>query len=168
MAEPTGGEAVVHLDAAGRYVDANSTALELLGVSLAELRASPSSRFDMRPTNHSEQAELRAQWESGGSHPLVGTTGLKRADGTTIRVSYAIETDGAGFRARLRRVEGSPDAPSSFFSVGEVLRGWRAAERVLAELVPGTPEWERTLSEVEMLRGRYQELFRRSEPQPGG
>jgi hypothetical protein len=81
-------------------------------------------------------------------------------------VSYAIETDGAGFRARLWPVEGSPDAPPSFFSVGDVLRSWRAAERVLSELVPGTPEWERTLSEVEMLRGRYQELFRRSEPQP--
>jgi hypothetical protein len=40
-----------------------------------------------------------------------------------------------------------------------VLREWRAAERDLAELMPGTPEWARTLNEIELLRGRYQELF---------
>jgi hypothetical protein len=41
-----------------------------------------------------------------------------------------------------------------------VLRQWRVAERVLAELAPGTPEWTRTVSEIELLRGKYQELFR--------
>jgi hypothetical protein len=45
--------------------------------------------------------------------------------------------------------------------VGDVLREWRAAERSLAELTPDTPHWERTLSEIDMLRGRYQELSAR-------
>jgi PAS domain-containing protein len=164
--EPT-SEAVISLDAAGRYLDANESALELLGVSLAGLRASPPDRFAIQPTNDSEQAALRAEWESGGSRPLVGTTGLRRADGVTIRVSYAIETHGSGFRARLWRVEGSPHASPSVFSVDDVLREWRAAERNLAELIPGSPEWARTSSEIDLLRGKYQELFRAVEPQPG-
>jgi PAS domain-containing protein len=159
MARPR-AEAVISIDATGRYIGANKPALHLLGVTLDELRASPPDRFAIQPANHSEQAALRAEWESAGSRPLVGTTGLKRADGTTIRVTYAIETADSGFRARMWQVEGSPEAPASVFSVGSVLREWRAAERDLAELKPGTPEWARQLSEIELLRDRYQELFK--------
>jgi PAS domain-containing protein len=168
MAEQGTTEAVIRIDAAGRYVDANETALELLGVTLAELRESPGDRFAIRPANVAEQTALRAEWESAGYRPLVGTAGLKRGDGATIRVSYAIETDASGFVARLWEVSGSPDAPPSVFSVGDVLRSWRAAERELAELRQGSPEWARTLSEIEMLRDRYRELFRTVRPQSGG
>jgi PAS domain-containing protein len=157
-------EAVIRIDAAGRYTGANQPALELLGVTLAELRASPPERFAIQPGNQAEQAVLRAEWESSGSRPLVGTTGLKRADGTTIRVTYAIETAPSGFRARLWQIEGSPEAPPSVFSVGSVLREWRAAERDLAELVPGSTEWAHRLSEIELLRDRYQELFKSVKP----
>jgi PAS domain-containing protein len=153
-------EAVISLDATGRYIGANKPALQLFGVTLAELRASPSDRFSILPTNQSEQAALRAEWESGGLRPLVGTAGLKRADGTTIRISYAIETAAPGFRARMWQIEGAPEAPPIVFSVGSVLREWRAAERDLAELLPGTVEWGRRLSEIELLRDRYQELFK--------
>jgi PAS domain-containing protein len=168
MMGPEATEAVIRIDAAGRYVDANDAALELLGVTLAELRESPGDRFSIRPTNVAEQAAFRAEWESAGSRPIVGTAGLKRGDGATIRVSYAIEADDSGFVARLWEVPGSPDAPPSAFSVGEVLRGWRAAERELAELKPGSPEWARTLSEIELLRDRYRELFRTVRTPPGG
>jgi PAS domain S-box-containing protein len=153
-------EAVIMIDTAGHYLDANAAALELLGVSLADLRTSAPDRFATRQTTNADQAALRRQWEIGGVQPLVGTAGLRRADGTTIRVAYAIEAAGPGFRARLWRVEGSPEEPSTTFTVGDVLREWRAAERVLAELAPGTPEWARKLTEIELLRGKYQELFR--------
>jgi PAS domain S-box-containing protein len=160
-------EAVITLDAAGRYVHANAAALELLGVSLPELQSSTPDRFAIRPTIAEDQAALRAQWETDGSQPLVGTTGMRRADGTTIRVAYAVEAAGSGFRARLWRVDGSPEEATTVFTVGDVLREWRAAERELAELVHGTREWARTLSEIELLRGRYQELFRAAKPQSG-
>jgi PAS domain-containing protein len=159
------GEAVLNIDATGRYVRANKRALELLGVTFAELQASPPDRFAIRPTSESEQAAFRAEWESDGARPLVGTAGLKRADGSTIRVSYAIEASGSGFTARLWQVEGSPEAPSSVYTVGGVLRQWRAAERDLAELMPGSAEWARTLAEIELLRGKYQELFKSVAPQ---
>ena len=153
-------EAELSLDKTGRYVDANEAALELLGVSLPELLVSPPDRFKIEPTDVAEQASLREEWASGGSRPLVGTAGLVRADGQTIRVSYAIEPAGAGFRARLSLIHGSPDAPASVYTVGSVMREWRAAERQLAELLPGSEDWARTKNEIEMLRARYQELFR--------
>ena len=158
-------EAVINIDATGRYVRANRPALELLGVTLAELRASPPDRFAIRPSNEAEQAAFRAQWESDGAKPLIGTAGLKRADGTTIRVSYAIEATRSGFRARMWQVEGSPEAPPSVFTVGSVLSEWRAAERELAELLPGSTEWGRRLKEIELLRDKYHELFTSVKPQ---
>jgi PAS domain-containing protein len=153
------GEAVLSLDATGRYIGANKPALKLLGVTLAELKASSRDRFAIRPSNEAEQEAFRAEWESAGSRPLVGTAGMKRADGTPIRVSYAIEALKSGYRARLWAVEGSPEAPPSVLTVGSVLREWRAAERTLAELRPGTPEWRRILSDIELLRDKYHELF---------
>ena len=160
-----GAEAVINIDANGRYVRANRPALQLLGVTLEELRASPPDRFAIRPSSEAEQAALRTEWASDGSRPLIGTAGLKRADGSTIRISYAIEAHRSGFRARLWPVEGSPEAPPSVFTVGGVLREWRAAERELADLVPGSPEHARTASEIEMLRDKYHELFLSVKPE---
>jgi hypothetical protein len=160
VTEQVATEPAIQLDEGGRYIGANQAALDLLGVSLQELLDSPPDRFAIRATDHAEQAAFRAEWESEGSRPLIGTAGLKRADGTEIRVSYAIEATPRGFTARLREVEGSPLAPPSVFTVGAVLREWRAAERSLAELHPGSEEWARTMSEIDLLRSRYHELFR--------
>jgi PAS domain-containing protein len=166
MTDEESGEAVLTLDAAGHYVDANAAALRLLGVSLAELQVSAPDRFAMRPATDAEQAALRSQWVTTGAPPMVGTAGLLRADGATIRVAYAVEQAEAGFRARLWLVDGSPVAPTTLFTLGAVLRRWRSAERELAEVVPGTPEWAFTLSEIELLRGRYEELFSAMKPRP--
>jgi PAS domain-containing protein len=157
-------EAVIMVDAAGAYLDANAFALELLGVSLDELRSSAPGRFAVQAIDDAEQSALRAQWETGGARPLVGTAGMRRPDGALIRVAYAIEAVDGGFRARLWQIEGTPEDPPSYFTVGDVLREWRAAERNLAELKRGTPAWARTLDEIELLRGKYQELFRAMKP----
>jgi PAS domain S-box-containing protein len=164
LSETQTTEAILSLDRAGRFLDANAAALELLGVTLNELIASPADRFAFEPGGETESAERRADWEATGARPLVGSAGIKRADGSPIRVAFAVETTSTGFRARLWPIEGAPEAPPTVFSVDDVLREWRAAERGLAVLEPGTPEWIRTTSEIEMLRGKYQDLFRRVEP----
>jgi hypothetical protein len=57
-------------------------------------------------------------------------------------------------------LEQSQEAASRYHAVGEVLREWRAAERALAELAPGTAEWTHALREVELQRSRYQQVIR--------
>ena len=160
-------EAAITIDAVGRLVDANEAALVLLAVSLAELLASPPERFTIRPTIEVAQSASHGEWATGGSQPRVGTAGLRRGDGTTIRVAYAIEPAGSGYRARLWPADDAPPTSRRGLTVGDVLREWRSAERGLAELVPGTPEWLRKLSEIEALRGRYQEVFKAVEPPAG-
>lgn len=157
--EEAAQEAIVSIDSAGQYINANQPALDLLGVSLDELRTSAPDRFAIRPAVEGEETALRNEWQAAGARPLVGTAGLRRADGTTVRVAYAIETTDSGFRARLWQVSGSPESRASVFTVGDVLREWRTAERRLVELTAGTPEWARTLAEVELLRGKYRDLF---------
>jgi hypothetical protein len=58
-----------------------------------------------------------------------------------------------------------PGTTEAVIRMAEVLRSWRAAERELAALQQGSPEWARTLSEIELLRDRYRELFRTVRPQ---
>jgi PAS domain-containing protein len=166
MPEDQPSEAVVELDMAERCVDANAAALDILGVSLDELRAAPPGQFAVQPVIPGEQRSLRAQWAEGGEELVVGTAGVRRGDGAIIRVAYALEKTPGGLRARLWQVEGSPESPTSVFTVGDVLREWRAAERELTELVPGSRDWARTLGEIELLRDRYQELFKAAEPLP--
>lgn len=67
----------------------------------------------------------------------------------------------------LDAAERAAHEPAKVASVGEVLRAWRTAERALAELAPGTLDWVRTLDEIDLLRSRYQELFRSVEPPSG-
>ena len=82
-------------------------------------------------------------------------------------MAYAIEPAGSGYRARLWPADDAPPTSRRGLKVGDVLREWRSAERGLAELVPGTQEWLRKLSEIEALRGRYQEVFKAVEPPAG-
>lgn len=50
-------------------------------------------------------------------------------------------------------------APSAEANLGDLLRDWRAAERGLREVEPGTAAWHGLRDEVERLRQRYQEAF---------
>jgi PAS domain S-box-containing protein len=164
MTEQDAAPALIELDLAGHYVDANTAALMLLGVSLAELRTSAPDRFAIPPPIDVDRGKAQVHWETGGTEPLVGTTGVRRGDGTTIRVGYAIEPGESGFGVRLWLVDGSPHEPTTVHTADEVLRQWRAAERALAELPPGSPEWARTMLEIESLRRQYQEVFRTVDP----
>jgi PAS domain-containing protein len=163
MREADPNDGVVILDSNRRYVDANRRALELLGVSLEELRASAPGVFAVGSLDDAELASLRDAWTGHGGHPLAGTASLRRADGTRIRVAYVFEADGYGFRARLRQIDADVDAPATVFTVDDVLREWRAAERELAALEPGTEESRGVQREIDLLRAQYRDLFRAAE-----
>lgn len=64
-----------------------------------------------------------------------------------------------GFLARsAARDPHESDQPHPL-GVGDLLREWRAAERRLAEVDPGSDAWARLRAEVDHLRARYQEAF---------
>ena len=79
-----------------------------------------------------------------------------------MRVRFAIASlEDGRFFAVLSPTRGSTKAPANVFTGGRILSEWRAAERRLTEVSPGSEEATRIEAEIERLRAHYQDLFRR-------
>jgi PAS domain-containing protein len=156
------------LNADGTYADASPAALELLGVSLAELLSSTPGRFAAEPANSAEQSAFRSQWERAGWSDIAGTGTIRRGDGQLVRITFLIRRlpDGR-FRSLIRPAAGPVTAATRIFTLGEVLEQWRSAERRLAEIPHDAPDWTMVAEEVAELRDQYHALYRtRREAKP--
>jgi PAS domain-containing protein len=161
MAGDVGTEATLRIGPDGRISAANEAALELLGMSLDELRRLPGGALAAEPVDPEEQAMLRHQWEASGRAGLAGLTTIRRpVDGRELRISFAIAqlSDGS-FIASLKAAPHTNGTKTTVYTVGDVLGRWRAAERHLEEVPVGSPEYEEIQQEVEALRGQYLRLF---------
>jgi hypothetical protein len=146
----------------GTVEDASPDALHLLGVSLAQLRSLPRGAFSPDPPDAEADAAFRRQWEAGGRPDIGGDATLQRLDGSKVRVRFAIAALGDGrFFAVLSPTRGSTAAPANIFTGGKILSEWRAAERRLTEVPPGSEDAAAIEAEIERLRTHYQDLFRR-------
>ncbi len=158
--------ATVILDRDGRYLDADDSALELLGVpSVDELRSSSPDRFAALPPDPAEQEAWRAAYFSSRAEGVLAEGALRRLDGELVRVRTAILEDPDGrFRALFYPVERpTTDLSAKVYRIADVLAEWRAAERRLVALEPGSEEAQAVTADIELLREQYQRLFRRSE-----
>lgn len=154
-------DALVIIDAEGRYLEGNRRALEILGVSLDQLRASTGRTFASAPADPEQTDAFRVAWEQAGRPDITGETSVRRPDGGLVRVRFAItpRPDGT-YAAAFEPVAGSPAEPAALRTVGDVLAAWRAAERRLETLQPGSPEWSAAQDEVAWLRDRHATIFR--------
>ena len=155
-------DATMILNEDGTAAEASPAALDILGVTLDQLRELPRGAFVATPSDPDAEAAFREQWERQGSPEIGGEATIRRRDGAQVRIKFAISPLGDGrYRAELIPVDGATDAPSTFYTAGEVLAEWREAERRLSTLPSGSPETELVQAEINTLRARYQELFRR-------
>jgi hypothetical protein len=167
-----GTEATVMVNADGSYADASQPALELLGVTLEELRSAERNAFAMEPMAPEESAALEAAWTASQADEAVGHATVKRPDGATVRVRYLLRSqpDG-GFVVSLKPIREAPTQPTTFYTMGRVLSAWRAAEKKLETVEPGSSEWTRTQAEVEAFRNEYRRRFderlKRTDSRPG-
>ena len=146
----------------GRVEQATLEALDLLGVTLAELRELPPGAFSPDPPDPETDEAFRAEWEAKGRPDIAGQATIQRLDGTKTRVRFAITPQGEDrFVAILEEIRGTVAAPPIVFTGGDVIARWRAAERRLDEVAPGSPEATAIEAEIDHLRGLYQGLFRR-------
>ncbi|HYH93481.1 MAG TPA: hypothetical protein VD763_10005 [Candidatus Saccharimonadales bacterium] len=154
-------DATMILNADGTAADASEEALAMLGVSLDQLRSLPAGAFSPEPPDAAAEAAFREAWEEQGSPDIGGEGTLRRFDGSHVRVRFAIAptTDGR-FRAIFEAADGAVAEPPMVYTAGQVLARWRAAERELTTLAPGSPDHERVQADIDGFRTRYQEFFR--------
>ena len=157
--------ATIILDRDGRYLDADEAALELLGVpTVDELRATSPDRFAAVPPDPDEREAWREAYFSSRAEGVLAEGAYRRLDGELVRVRTAIieEADGR-FRALFYPVERpTTNLTAKVYRIADVLAEWRAAERRLVALEPGTAEAGQVTADIELLREQYQRMFRRS------
>jgi PAS domain-containing protein len=142
-------------------VEANDAALELLGVSLAELRAAPRGAFSAQPQSEGEQAALRREWEHAGAPDLGGESTILRADGSEQRVRYLVSREADGHLIIvLVPIDGATDQRPTVYALGDVITSWRAAERQLETVAPNSSEWRAVKAEIMSLRDAYHRSYR--------
>jgi len=150
------------INADGTLADANAAALALLRVTLEELVKLPPGAFSPEPPDPADGDAFREEWERQGTPDIGGEGTLKRLDGSSIRVKFGITPlEDGRFLAIMEEVEAEVDAPPVLYTAGQVLAEWRAAERRLAAIVEGSPEWTAVSDEIEVFRQRYHALFER-------
>ncbi|HSL76447.1 MAG TPA: PAS domain-containing protein [Candidatus Limnocylindrales bacterium] len=146
----------------GSTADANTAALELLRLTLDELRALPPGALSPEAPDPAADEAFREEWKRQGSPDLSGEGTIRRLDGSEVRVKFGITpTDDGRFVAIMEEVATAVEAPPVLYTAGQVLAHWRAAERRLAEIPEGSAEWQAVTREIETFRSRYHALFDR-------
>lgn len=154
--------ATMVLNADGTTADASPAALELLGLTLDQLRALPPGALSPEPRDEVARKAFLEQWERQGSPDIGGEATIRRLDGTSVRVKFGLTPIEDGrFLALLEPVAGPTQQPTTVYTAGQVLAEWRAAERRMVEIPPDSAEWHDAQAEIETFRRRYQELFKR-------
>ena len=156
-----GPTAAVTLDAAGRYVDANQTALELLGVASVEaLRETEPDAFSPQPPDPEEQAAFQQAYIASAAKGLLVESAFRRTDGELVRARTAVLPEGDGYRVVFHPIE-RPTANLSVrvYTISDVLAEWRQAERKLVDVEPGSEEAARVSEQIELFKDQYQRMF---------
>jgi len=145
----------------GTAAEASPEALAILGVTLDQLRELPGGAFAATAPDPGADAAFREQWERQGSPDIGGEATIQRLDGERIRIKFAISRlEDGRYQAILFPTSGLTEDPPTLYTAGDVLAEWRAAERKLTTLRPGSPELAMVQADIDRFRIRYQELFR--------
>jgi len=163
--------AMLLLDEAGRYVDANAPALDLLGVASVEvLRDTPPDAFSVVRADPEEEAAFRKAYAESAARGLLIESAFRRVDGELVRARTAIVPhDEGGYRALLHPIERpTQDLSWRIYTVADVLAEWRSAERRLVELDESGDDAAGIRAQIEQLREQYQRMFSRSSARPAG
>jgi hypothetical protein len=141
-------------------LDATDAALELLNLTFDQLRSLPPGSLSLEADRAATEGFQEA-WDGAGRGKIVGSGSIKLLDGQLLRIRYLItpQPDGA-FEIVVERAEEPVSQPARMYTVGGALSAWRAAERKLEKVVPGSEEWQAAQAEIDYFRAEYQRVAR--------
>jgi hypothetical protein len=148
------------VDSASNILDASEYAIDLLGMSLDELRSLPPGGLSVEQDRAASEA-FEAEWRASGEGQVAGAGTIRVSGGQLMRIRFLImpKPDGT-FEIIFDRIEEPVTAPPRTFTVGSALAAWRAAERKLETLDPASAEWAVANADVQHVRDEYQRLVR--------
>jgi hypothetical protein len=143
-----------------KILEATDAALELLDLTFDQLRALPPGSLSLE-ADRAATAGFEAAWDGSGRGEIVGSGSVKLLDGRLLRIRYLITPlpDGI-FEIIIERADESVSEPPRMYTVGSALSAWRAAERKLEKVAPGSDEWTAVQSEIAYFRAEYQRVAR--------
>jgi PAS domain-containing protein len=157
--------ASIVIDAAGRYVDANESALDLLGVASVEvLRDTPPDTFTATPSDPAEREAFAKAYAESAATGLLIEAPIRRLDGELVRTRTAVvpEPEG-GYRVLLQTIQRPTDDLSyRVYTITDILSEWRSAERRMVELDPSSDEAATVAEQIDLFKTQYQRMFHRS------
>jgi hypothetical protein len=141
-------------------LEATDAALELLDLTFGQLRSLPPGSLSLEEDKVATVG-FEAAWHEAGQGDIVGSGSVRLLDGRLLRIRYLItpRTDGS-FEIIFERAGESVSEPPRMYAVGVVLSAWRAAERRLEEVIPGSEEWRAAQTEIDYFRAEYQRVAR--------
>ena len=147
-------------------LEATDAALELLDLTFEQLRALPRGSLSLEEDKLATVG-FEAAWRESGRAEIFGSGSVRLLDGRLIRIRYLItpQTDGT-FAIVIERADEAVSAPPRMYTAGAVLSAWRAAERSLENVAPGSDEWQAAQAEIDYFRAEYQRVARAASGQP--
>ena len=141
-------------------LEATDAALEILELSFEQLRSLPPGSLSL-DEDRAATAGFEAAWRESGRGEIVGAGSIRLLDGRLLRIRYLItpQPDGT-FAVVIDRADEAVSEPPRMYTVGAVLSAWRAAERSLEKVAPGTEEWRAAQAEIDYFRAEYQRVAR--------
>jgi hypothetical protein len=141
-------------------LEATDAALELLELTFEQLRALPPGSLSL-DEDRAAAVGFAAAWDGSGRGEIVGSGSVRLLDGRLLRIRYHITPHpDATFEVIIERADEAVTHPPRTYTVGTVLSAWRAAERKLETVVPGSEEWRSAQAEIEYFRSEYQRVAR--------
>lgn len=143
-----------------RVLGASDGALELLGLTLDELRQLPPGSLSL-DADREAAVGFDEAWRAHGREPILGAGTIQLAGDRLLRVRYLVTPLPEGtYEIILEPTSEAVSQPPRRYTIGAVLSAWRAAERQLAALSEGEPEWKLVQDEIAHFRSEYQRLVR--------
>ena len=146
-------DAQILVGADSTIIEATDAALEILGMSLAELRAMPPGALSLEEDKAGREG-FEDAWQEAGRGAIVGAGTVRLLDGRLIRVRYLIDPRPDGtFEVILERSQEAIGEPPRAYTVGSVLsavadgRAGACRARTRQPRMGERPERDRILSD---------------------
>ena len=143
-----------------RVLTASQGALDLLGLTLDELRQLPRGSLSL-DEDRDAAVGFDEAWRAHGREPILGAGTIRLPGGRLVRVRYLVTPQSDGTYEIILEPTAEPvSRPPRMYTIGDVLSAWRAAERQLAVLTETESEWSSVQDEIAYFRAEYQRLVR--------